>query len=76
MENNREEFIYQLLDRMRSDCEYYLGYGNRQSKWLYGKNPTDHIQIMKELFNKLPETPEWLTMEDIERYAELMNANL
>ena len=25
-------FRYQLLDRLRSDCEYYLNYGNRHPK--------------------------------------------
>lgn len=25
---------YMLLDRMRSDCEFYLGYGNRHVKHL------------------------------------------
>lgn len=31
------EFQYQMLDRMRSDCEYFLGYGNRCTKDLWGK---------------------------------------
>ena len=28
-------FRYQLLDRLRSDCEYYLNYGNRHPKSLW-----------------------------------------
>ena len=28
-------FRYQLLDRLRSDCEYYLNYGNRHPKTLW-----------------------------------------
>lgn len=29
MANDR--FNYMLLDRLRCDCEYYLGYGNRDA---------------------------------------------
>lgn len=28
-------FRYQLLDRLRSDCEYYLNYGNRHPKTFF-----------------------------------------
>jgi len=29
-----EEFRYMLLSRMASDCEYFLGFGNRCAKYL------------------------------------------
>ena len=28
IENHEEEFKYQLLDRLRCDCKYFLGAGN------------------------------------------------
>ena len=28
-EKNDKKFEYMMLDRLRSDCDYYLGYGNR-----------------------------------------------
>jgi hypothetical protein len=30
-----KEFRYQLLDRLKLDCEYYLGHGNRYPKNLW-----------------------------------------
>ncbi len=37
------QFLYMLLDRMRLDCEYYLGYGNRCAKYLWAGNEKDQI---------------------------------
>lgn len=34
---------YQMLDRMRQDCEYFLGCGNRVTKYLWAGNVADHI---------------------------------
>ena len=30
-----DTFRYQLLDRLRMDCDYYLGYGNRNPRYLW-----------------------------------------
>lgn len=65
-------FEYQLLDRLRSDCDYYLGAGGRANKNLWAGNPEGQIAKMKELWNKLPKKPEWLSMEDIEAYEKEM----
>ena len=66
------EPTYRLLDRCKQDCEYYLGYGNRCEKHLWAGNVRDHIQKMRELYDMLPEKPEWLTAEQIDEYAERM----
>ena len=60
-------FKYQLLDRMRSDCLYYLGNGGRKKKHLWGLSESDHIECMKLLWNSFNENekPEWLTWEDL-----------
>lgn len=68
----QDKFNYQLLDRCRCDCEYYLGNGNRDEKHLWAGNVKDHIQKMKELYNILPVKPEWLSMEKIIEYERLM----
>ena len=34
-------FRYQLLDRMRCDCEYFLNYGNRCNKFLWAGEPKE-----------------------------------
>lgn len=74
-ESKDPEFNYQLLDRLKSDCEYFLGNGNRSEKHLWAGNVNDQIAKMKEIYNSLEEKPEWLTMEQINEYAEKMNLN-
>lgn len=69
---NVHKLDYQLLDRCKSDCEYFLGGGNRQKKHLWGGNIEDHIRKMKDLYCLLPEKPEWLTFEQIEEYERRM----
>ena len=63
---------YRLLDRLRADCEYFLGAGNRADKHLWAGNVRAHIAKMRELYDTLPEKPEWLTKEAIDDYAERM----
>ena len=60
---------YALLDRLRSDCEYYLGYGKRNANCLWARNEQEQINKMRELYDLLPEKPEWLTREQIDEYA-------
>ena len=68
-----KKFPYMLLDRMRADCEYFLGYGNRNARHLWANEGAEtHIKYMKYIWEFLPEKPEWLTMEDIENYEKRM----
>ena len=72
-ENNTNlEYNYMLLDRLRSDCEYFLGNGNRNEKHLWAGSVDAQINEMKKIWNSLKEKPEWLTMEDINDYEKLM----
>lgn len=68
------EFDYKMLDRLKSDCEYFLGNGNSYEKHLHQGNVENQIAKMKEIYNSLKEKPEWLTMEDIENYEKEMLA--
>lgn len=63
---------YALLDRLRSDCEYYLGCGERCDKHLWAKSVEAQIAKMRELYNNLEVKPEWLSSEDIDNYERLM----
>ena len=63
---------YRLLGRLKADCEYFLGWGGRAEKHLWAGNVREQIAKMRELYAALPEKPEWLTMEDIDRYAQRM----
>lgn len=74
-EENPYRFNYMMLDRLRSDCDYYLGFGNRNKSRLCGGSVKEHIEKMKELHNSFPEgqKPEWLTYEGILEYEKRMN---
>ncbi|MBI9013812.1 MAG: hypothetical protein JEZ08_16380 [Clostridiales bacterium] len=72
------KFDYMILSRLQSDCDYYLGYGNRSEKRLYNGNVEEHIQQMKDLYNSFStdEKPDWLTIDKIMKYEELMTENV
>jgi len=71
---NKNRFNYMMLDRLRSDCDYYLGYGNRSKKRLCYEDERKHIDEMKKLYNSFPENekPDWLTWEQILDYEKAM----
>lgn len=74
-ENNTNlEYNYMLLDRLRSDCEYFLGYGNGSERHLWAGNIDEQIAKMKELYNSFTDDqkPEWITMDDINNYEKEM----
>lgn len=68
--NHRSD--YMLLDRLKMDCDYYLGYGNRAEKYLWAGDAESQISKMRELYAVLPEKPEWLTAEQIDEYEQRM----
>ena len=73
-----DRFRYMLLDRMRSDCDYFLGNGQIYGNHLWAGNVPDQIGYMKALWDSFPEDgkPEWLTMEQILNYEQEMLALL
>ena len=70
--NSKPEFGYMLLGRLENDVKYYLGYGGRHPKHLWGTTPEKHIGYMKLIYDNLSQKPEWLSFEQIEKYAEEM----
>lgn len=72
--NHTQKQEYMLLSRLQSDCEYYLGSGNRNEKELFHSNVREHIQSMKELWIQLEKKPQWLSMKDIIDYERKMKA--
>ena len=70
--SNPQEFTYMMLSRLRSDCDYYLGYGKRRESVLWADNVDSHIKEMKRLWNVLVVKPEWLSMEEILDYERKM----
>ena len=71
MADNR--FNYMMLDRLKSDCEYYLVNGGRNAKQsLWAQDEQAQIDKMREIYDSLKIKPEWLTMEQIDEYAARM----
>lgn len=68
------KFRYQLLSRLQSDCNYYLGYGNRLKKVLWAGDEKEQIKTMKNLWESFStnEKPEWLTWDDILEFEAKM----
>lgn len=71
-----ESFQYQMLDRLKSDCDYYLGNGNRSPNHLWAKNEKEHITHMKAVWNNFSndKKPEWLAWEKILEYESKMTS--
>lgn len=72
--SEENKFNYQMLSRLQQDCEYYLGWGSRNTKGLYYHDVKEQIQAMKNLWNGFANDckPQWLTMEQIEEYEKAM----
>lgn len=72
-----ESFRYQMLDRMRSDCDYYLGNGRIYGNHLWAGEVEEQIKYMKSLWLSFAEDkkPEWLTWEQILQYEKDMLKN-
>ena len=66
---------YALLDRLRTDCDYFLN-GHPYNNNLWAGNVPDHIENMKALHNSFPtkDKPQWLTYNQIETYGREMVA--
>lgn len=67
-------FRYMLLSRLQSDCEYYLGFGNRNTKRLWAGNEKRQIDFMIKLYDSFSADgkPQWLTMDKIKEYEKEM----
>ena len=68
------EFRYRVLSRCIQDCKYFLGEGQRFSKYLWGGNVQSHIKAMRILWSSFPEgeKPEWISLDEIERFSKEM----
>lgn len=63
---------YRLLSRLKSDCEYFLSTGARAEKHLWTGSVDEQIDKMREIYDLLPEKPEWLSKQDIDNYERQM----
>ena len=72
MNNPDAKYNYMMLSRLQADCDYFLNHGGRNIKYLWAGNVSDQIQKMKDIYHKLDEKPEWISMDDIEEYEKQM----
>lgn len=72
IESHEEQFKYMLLNRLQTDCKYYLGYGNGNECHLWGETVEMHIEYMYIIYDSLKIKPEWLTEQQIKVYSDLM----
>lgn len=72
--NYEESFRYQMLGRMQSDCEYYLGYGHRSANKLWAGNEKDQIAYMKAIWKSFDKNkkPKWCLYRQILAYEKQM----
>ena len=69
-------FLHLVLERLKGDCDYYLGFGKRNRKVLLWEDELKQIQNMKDAWNALDESdkPEWLTWEQILEYENKLTS--
>ncbi len=67
-------FRYSMLDRLRSDCEYFLGNGDGYEGHLWAGSVEEQIKEMRKRWNEFAddEKPEWLTLEQIDDFEQKM----
>jgi len=63
-----QKFIYMMLSRLQSDCEYFLGAGKGSVKCLWAGGVEEQIKEMQQQYELLVYKPEWLSQKDIENY--------
>ena len=69
-----DSYKYMLLDRLRTDCDYFLGYGGRNAAGLWSHSVGTHINCMLMIYDSFPDAdrPEWITREQILEYGQRM----
>lgn len=77
--SSEKSFPYQMLDRLKSDCKYILGSVKEESedhkvpldiinKFLWFHDIDKQIALMKGIYDRLEEKPEWISLEDIDNF--------
>lgn len=71
-----EAFQYQMLGRLKMDCDYFLGNGNGYEPHLWAGSVEKQIAEMRNRWNAFrdEDKPEWLSMKDIDNYEREMLA--
>jgi hypothetical protein len=65
-----------MLNRLQSDCEYFLGFGAASERVLWAQNVHGQIREMKRIYAELTIKPRWLTEKKIRWYHRKMISRL
>lgn len=76
-----KSFPYQMLDRLKSDCKYILGAVKDESedykvpldiinKFLWFHDIDKQVALMRGIYDRLEEKPEWISLEDIDGFEK------
>lgn len=63
---------YSLLNRLIMDCNYYLGFGYKEKKFLWAKDERKQIKKMLEIYKNLKIKPRWIGKNKILYYGKKM----
>ena len=66
------EFLYHRLRTLATDCENFLGDGERREELLSEGSVKAQIAKMREIYDAVSPKPEWLTDEVIDGYEQYM----
>ena len=66
-------YRYQMLSRMKADCEYALKAGSMRHLWAEN-DPEKQIACMRAIWESFPDDakPEWIGKEEIDQLAVQM----
>ena len=68
-----QRYEYMMLSRLQSDCEYFTNYGKCMLNRKTESDIYSLIEEMRDIYNSLEDKPEWLSLEDINKYeAEML----
>lgn len=65
-----------MLDRLRSQCEYFLNWGRQRLSILNGNDIDSHIEDMIKYYNLCDPKPQWLSYSQILGYKTGMMRSL
>ena len=74
--NKDPEYGYELFNRQRNFATFYLGFGNRNPKNLWGRSPEKHIALMKVIYDNLSPKPLEFSFEQLKELAEKMGVEI
>lgn len=71
-----DEYKNKMLLSLVKKCEDYINSTTNDKSGLWENNIDAHIKKMKELYKTSTTKPQWVTLQKIDKYADIMNARI